>query len=119
MPEEVDAHVLRKYELVERLGKGVRSPACSPALLAGATWLDSTGEGCPLTIDPPQPRLTPNNPGAVTQEHGPWRPGAVGLKLIIPTLVRAGIWGGMEGCGEGQWPDSGAQEDLRRVPERH
>jgi hypothetical protein len=26
MPEEVDAHVLRKYELVERLGKGVRSP---------------------------------------------------------------------------------------------
>jgi hypothetical protein len=25
MPEEVDSHVLLKYEIVERLGKGVRS----------------------------------------------------------------------------------------------
>jgi hypothetical protein len=115
MPEEVDPHVQRKYELVERLGKGVRPALTSspqPCLVrVHCSWLQ-----CVRTQTQAAP-VSARLEGGYTGPQGAGTMALSGLSQVA--VLCAGVWRGVEGCGEGNWSDHSAQEDLRRLPECH
>ena len=87
--EEIDRAMLKKYEILAKLGKGVSVHSWTAVgTQQDFRWYscDAAGESCGQTL---------------------------------PFRLFPGVWRGVEGAGPQDQGDSGLKKDLRRIPECH
>lgn len=82
--EDVDNHVLRKYSLVQKLGKGV---SCASNMAAQHWTSAGVAEG-----------VEQEDKAARAQQR--------------PKCAVAGVWSGLESRGQEEWQPGGIEKDL-------